>query len=184
MLYPRRARPTNHVIYVLASVLIVACDNPAPGEGVDHPQMEETEPTITAGSEAVRQADVPKTDPGTMVEAEIQELLPQGPRCAFAYTAESPPILAATVGGGVVRGVTKIHGRLVPLKAPEIIDFQALANGGTFIAEGVSLTVAPDADGDWQRGEANAERRPANLHFRLEQGLDVAYRGWYNCIEK
>lgn len=64
MLYIRRARPANRVVYVLAialaGVLIVACDNPAPGESIDHPRMEETEPTVTVGSEAVRQADIPR----------------------------------------------------------------------------------------------------------------------------
>lgn len=102
------------ITFLFTSVLVAACDNPAPGEGIDHPPMQKTQPTVTSGSQAVQSVDLPKTDLGTMVEAEFEELLPDGSRCTFAYTAESPPVLAAA-GTSDIQAVTKIHGRLVPL---------------------------------------------------------------------
>lgn len=177
-----RTRTSTCVTGLLASVLLVACDNPAPGEAVDHSLMQKTEPTVMSGSQAVQSVDIPKTDLGTMVEAEFEELLPTGPRCTFAYTAESPPVLAAAVEADV-QGVTKIHGHLVPLTAPETADFQALTSGGDFIAEGVRITVVPDAEAEWEVVADKAQRRQAELHFRLEQGLNVGYRGWYVCNE-
>lgn len=165
---------------VLLAAVLGACDNPAPGEGVDHPPMETTQPEVTTAPEAVRGADLPKTDPETMAEAEFETLLPAGPRCTFAYTAESPPILAAAVGTET-HGITKIHGRLVRLVAPATTDFEALTQGANFAADGLRVTVTPDPNAEWEPTTEEKQRRPAELHLTLEQGLNVGYRGWYIC---
>lgn len=181
-------RTTIYALLALVGVLVAACDNPAPGEGVDHPPMEKTQPAVTSGREAVRSADIPKSDPATMVEAEIRARVAEGPRCMFTYTAESRPVLAAGMATEMqdtngAQGITKIHGRLVPLVAPKIADFATLTGGGTFLGEGLSLTVVPDAEAQWDKTAEDTRRRRANLHFHLEQGLDVGYRGWYVCKE-
>lgn len=176
----RRNRPACFFTSILPVTLIMAaCDNPAPGEGMLRPLAEEPLPEVVPAAEALRSPDLTTLDPGTLDRAEIEKALPAGPQCSFKYTAESLPVLAAALppGSSHPQGVVKLYGRLVQLTGHLGQGREDLAEGATFTAEGMRLTIKPE-------GEANAKRRVANMQFKLDQGLLVGYRGWYGCTDK
>lgn len=156
-----------------AALLLTACGDPAPGEGVKKPLMSDPPPEIIGAREAVNTPDIPTIDPQTLVAAEIEKVLGAGPRCLFAYTAESPPVVALRVTGDTAgQGVVKVHGRLVKLAAQ-----RAEAGGFALSADGLSIKIEPAVAGD----AMPTEFREADMLFELEQGLRVGYRGWYRC---
>lgn len=157
----------------LAALLLSACGDPAPGEGMAKAPMSNPSPEIVSAREAVNTPDIPTIDPQTLDAAEIGKVLAAGRVCSFAYTAESPPVVALRMASDETgQGVVKIHGRLVQLVASR-------AESGSFLlkADGMRLGIdLPSADEG--RG---GEPREADLHFELEQGLRVGYHGWYRC---
>ncbi|BAP79898.1 V-type H(+)-translocating pyrophosphatase [Pseudomonas sp. MT-1] len=158
----------------LAALLLTACGDPAPGEGVKKPMMSGPPPEVVGAREAVGTPDIPTIDPQTLDAAEIEKVLVAGPRCLFAYTAESPPVVALRVtGDSAGQGVVKVHGRLVKLAAQ-----RADAGGFALSADGMSVKIQPADAGDEARP---TELREADMLFELEQGLRVGYRGWYRC---
>lgn len=178
-----RAQVASAKAAIVASsvIFLAACDNPAPGEAVEHQLMEKPMPVVVSASEALQTPDITATDPGTMKEAEIRKVLPLGFQCSFAYTAESLPILAGVLlsDGKTAQGVIKIHGRLVEIIAQDVASKSELVDGAVFAADGLKLEVRPDPLEDVS--ESVMHRRPADLVFELEQGLHVGYRGWYEC---
>lgn len=166
----------------LGLISLTACGDPAPGEGMEKPLAEEPMPEVVPGPVAVGTPDITTIDPATMNAAEIDNVVPPGPRCSFAFTAASPPVLVGGVNatGDAITGVVKLHGRLVELAAQHAKTIDELNAGATFTAQGIRLTVKPERE---EGGEVGERRRrwPANLLFELEQGLHVGYRGWYTC---
>lgn len=165
---------------IYGALLLTACGDPAPGEGIDFPKAMEPAPQIVSASEALNSANIPEVDLGTMDEAEIAKVIPPGPYCSFAYLKASPPVLAAAISGnGTAVGVIKIHGRLVKVTAQEV-RVEELADGAVFVTKGVRLEVTPDLNQDSTLDDGK-RRWPADLIFELEQGLHVGYHGWYSC---
>lgn len=158
----------------LAALLLTACGDPAPGKGVKEPLMSGPTPEVVSAREAVATPDIPTIDPQTLDTAEIEKVLGAGPRCLFAYTAESAPVVALELTGDKAgQGVLKIHGRLVKLAAR-----RTEAGGFDLSAEGMSVSIQP------AKGAGDAmptELTEADMLFELEQGLRVGYRGWYRC---
>lgn len=160
----------------LAALLLTACGDPAPGEGVKKPLMSDPPPEVVDARKAVHTPDIPTIDPQTLDAAEVDKVLGEGPRCIFAYTAESPPVVALQVtGDNAGQGVVKIHGRLVKLAAQ-----RAEAGGFALSGDGMSVAIEPAAAADDARP---TELREADMLFELEQGLRVGYRGWYRCAD-
>lgn len=158
----------------LAALLLTACGDPAPGEGVKKPLMSGPTPEVVSAREAVGTPDIPTIDPQTLDAAEIDKVLGAGPRCIFAYTAESAPVVALELTGDKAgQGVMKVHGRLVKLAAQ-----RAEAGGFALSTDGMSVSIQPAANA----GDAMpTELAEADMVFELEQGLRVGYRGWYRC---
>lgn len=174
----------SHVIYAVSAIsilLLTACGDPAPYEGIEKPPQAGTMPEVTSAAEAVKSAEIATVDLQTMETAEFEEIISAGPRCTFAYTSESQPVFAASMNseGGAV-GAVSIHGKLVRVMAREVKTFETLTRGATFTANGLQVEVIPDSDEDIERNE-DPRRQPANVIFELEQGLKVGYRGWYLC---
>ncbi|MGQ9424325.1 DUF305 domain-containing protein [Gilvimarinus sp. F26214L] len=146
-----------------------------------NPQMMEAPlPEVVPPEEALRSPNLAETDPASMDEAEIEKVIPRGPSCGFAYTAEGKPIFKTGLTEATAVAVVKIHGRLVQLRSEAVASFEELINGGSFHAGPIRVTVGP------VRGKSPEEldgsrRWPANMMFDLEQGLKVGYRGWYTC---
>lgn len=163
-------------VLLLAALALAGCGGPAPGEGVKQPLMRGPAPELVSLGEAVQAPDITAIDPQTMHQAEIEKALGAGPYCAFAYTAESPPVLAFKAAEGV-RGVIKIHGRLVMLGAEQAQQPATPAQGVALSTEGgrVEVRVANGSAG------SGGEPQVADMLFELEQGLRVGYRGWYRC---
>lgn len=162
-----------------STLILAACDNPAPGEGMPKPLAEGPLPSVVSVSEALSSPVLTAVDPGPLNQAEADKVLPPGPRCSFAYTAESPPVLIASPlpNTQMARGVVKLHGLLVEVNSQSIQGVESLAQGATFTAEGLRLEIKPEG------GEIGAQR-VANMKFELDQeGLLVGYRGWYSCSE-
>lgn len=156
----------------------------AKGEISMDPEVYRERPAQVASLEAaLRNPEIATLDPAPMQPAEVDKVLPAAPGCRFSLTAAGRPVLAAraTAGDGVVaEAVTKISGTLVPLRSVTANGFEGLLRGPTLRADGIRMVVqplrdeAPDAvDGVW--------RRKADLHFELERGLSVGYRGFYVC---
>lgn len=130
------------------------------------------DPPATVGTveQALNGTLVATLDPSPVPEAEADRVLPAGPRCTFARSPESEPILwVGRDGGG---GVTKLNGVIVPLQSAAAEE--AAADGGRWAADGLAMTVRPlFEEADW--------RSDAELVFSLEQGLEVGYRGFWSC---
>jgi hypothetical protein len=117
--------------------------------------------------DAIGRALISTLDPSPMPEAEAEQILEPGPRCAFNRSPETDPILWASEEGG--QAAMKLNGVLVPLQAGD-----ATESGARFTAAGVTMTVQPlGEDADW--------RSNADLVFALDQGLTVGYRGFWDC---
>ena len=173
------ARPARAAGALLtASLILAGCGDPAPGEGMKEPLMRGPAPELVSLREAVQTPNITAIDLQTLQRAEIEKVLGKGPYCAFAYTSESPPVLAFIATEGV-RGVIKIHGRLATLGAEQAPQQEALARGVALTTEGgrVEVRTADNESASVEAGEA----RVADLLFELEQGLHVGYRGWYSC---
>lgn len=175
---------TGRMFVALGLLWLTGCGDPAPGEGMEKPLAEEPMPEVVPGPVAVGTPDIPAIDPATMNQAEIAKVVPSGPRCSFAYTAASPPVLVGGVAAAKasITGVVKLHGRLVELTAQHAKTIDELRAGATFTAQGITLTVKPDRE-EGGEAEESQHRRPANLLFELDQGLHVGYRGWYTCTK-
>lgn len=170
-------------VFLLVFLLLAACGDPAPGEGMEKSMAEKTLPEIVSASTAIQSPDIPKIDPGTLDEAEIEKVISPGPRCEFSYTAQSPPVVAAGIGPDAgTQGVIKIHGRLVRMRANGIKNFESLISGGTFVADEVEFAVKPEMkEGELRNGD---RRRPAEALFTIRDEHSVGYYGWYTCKER
>lgn len=179
-----RARARGGVFSrALLLLLATGCGDPEPGEGMAKSMAEKTLPEIVSASTAIQSPDIPKIDPGTLDEAEIEKVIPPGPRCEFSYTADSPPVVAAGIGAdAAIQGVIKIHGRLVRMKAGDMKNFESLVSGGTFIADEVEFAVKPEMKAGEARG--GDRRWPAEALFTIRDEHSVGYYGWYACKER
>ena len=163
------------------SLLLSACGDPAPGEGVEQRPMHEPMPEIVSLDQALQTPVIPTVDLGTMHAAEIEKILGAGPLCFFAYTAGSPPVLAVqNAENGTGRGVIKVHGKLVELQQDAAPDYHGMGEPIALEAGGaqVKVTLAPETDID---GLDPGREYAADAVFTLDQGLKVGYRGWYRC---
>lgn len=178
-----RVRPGRFfTVVTLSAAVLAGCDDPAPRDAMDNSVMQAAPPEVMGAQQAINSPDILTIDPQTMQRAEIEKVLGKGPYCYYRYTAESPPILAASnaAQNERYRAVTKIHGRLVELTADQKPGYEKLTEGLVFTAEGLKLKVL--ADGKRQPESAKpGERVAAELHFSLEQGLNAGYLGWYDC---
>lgn len=172
----RHHRVRVYALILPSTLLMNACDNPAPGEGMPKPLAKGPMPEVVSANEALRSPDLTAVDPGTLNQAEVEKVLPSGPRCSYSYTEDSPPILVAVplMETPQAKGLVKLHSRLVEVRAQSVTGVESLAQGATFRTEGLSITIEPE-------GDAFAERTSANMKFQLDQGLLVGYRGWYDC---
>lgn len=166
---------------VLCTVfLLSACNDSGSPAGV---ASERPPADVVSAPEAVQSADIPGIDLGTLETADIEKVLPAGPRCSFAYTAASPPVLASALPAddddGAL-GVIKIHEKLVEVSAQESTSFEALTDGAIFTAEGVRIQVTP-LPNEEPEDQNGARRWRAELDFELKEQLKVGYGGWYTC---
>lgn len=167
---------------LLATALLLgACGDPAPGEGVEQRPMHEPMPEVVSLDQALQTPVIPTVDLGTMNAAEIEKALGAGPLCFFAYTAGSPPVLAMqNAENDTGRGVIKIHGKLVELRQNPAPDYHSGKGPIVLGAGGAQVKVELAADSDIERIEPDREYA-ADAVFTLDQGLEVGYRGWYRC---
>jgi hypothetical protein len=124
-------------------------------------------------SEAVRTADLTKTDLEPITDAELHRMRGSGPFCRFAYAPDDAPVAAATApAAGADRAVIKLHGRLVSMN----VRYQTLVGDGFELSsDDVTVVAAP------YEGAAGDEAREAEARLRIGQSLDVGYGGFYSC---
>ena len=128
------------------------------------------DPPAAPGSvdDALSNTLISTLDLAPMPKAEADQILSVADRCTFNRSPETDPVLwAAQDGSGAA---IKLNGILVSLGATD-----APQNGSAeFSAPGTTLSVRPlGDDADW--------RQNAELIFRLDEGLEVGYRGFYSC---
>lgn len=166
------------------TILLAAC-NMASSPAVENATtgMKDSGAQVVPAQQAVLQADLPGTDLDPMNEAEFAKVVEPGPYCSFAYTTSGNPVLVATpTPHGSVRGVIKLHGDLVEVTARNAMDLAGLARGTMLQADGIGIAVQPREKAD--RLDNGVTRREADLLFRLKQGLEVGYGGFYTCAEQ
>ncbi len=125
--------------------------------------------------QALSTADIAVLDPGFMTEAEIARLFPDGPACTFAYTSDSPAVLALGPADDGMAGLVKLSGDLVRL------DLQAggdIAAGAAPRTEGLAMQVSAPGGGALNAAGAMQE---ADLTLELDAGLSAGFRGFYRC---
>jgi hypothetical protein len=123
--------------------------------------------------DAVRTADLAKTDLEPITDAELQRTLRSESTCRFAYAPDAAPVAAATVPGpDTSRGVIKLHGRLVPMA----VRYETSVDQG-FELSGDEVTVVA-APYDPTGGE---EARDAEARLQIGNILEVGYGGFYEC---
>lgn len=87
-------------------------------------------------------------------------------------------ISSAEEGCSAWTGVTKIHGRLVPLRPLGADRRPELRRGAAVGSDGMTLRVrsleSDDGGGQWP-----LRPREAEMIFRFDEGLTVGYRGFY-----
>lgn len=166
----------------LGTAFLTGCGDPAPGEGMENSMMQEPSPEVMGAQQAINSPDISAIDPQTMEQAEVEKVLGDVPYCGYRYTAESPPILAIsdTDQGQGSQAVTKIHGRLVELSADQNPGYENLKKGLVLTAEGMEMRVVSDGEREPESAKPG-ELVTAELHFSLQQGLNIGYLGWYEC---
>ena len=152
------------------------------GRGIDALQEPAAQPRVVPASEAITSADIARIDLGELDEAEIERVLGRGARCAFSYSRDAGPVLAASLptdAGGSGKGVIKLHGLLVEATAQHTATTPSSASGLTLSAQGLQVAVDPQADGAGTTDGGSV--REANAHLQLDAGLSVGYGGFFRC---
>ena len=106
-------------------------------------------------------------DPAPMPAAEADRVLGAGERCTFNRSPATHPILWIERESGAA--AMKLNGVLVGLEAAG----DAQDGAARYSAPGTEITIRQLENGGWR---SNAE-----LVFRLDEGLEVGYRGFYEC---
>jgi hypothetical protein len=126
-------------------------------------------------AEAVRAADLAKTDLEPITDAKWQRVLSSLSVCQFAYAPDDGPVAVATApGAGDSRGVIKLHGRLVPMT----VRYPASPGDG-FELFSDDVAVAASTYG----GRAGSGAGEAEARLQIGKGLDVGYGGFYGCTQ-
>lgn len=124
---------------------------------------EDPPPRVGTLDDALGTVLISTLDLAPMNEAEADQVLSAGDRCAFNRSPEADPILWTGADGA--RGAMKLNGVLLALDRQE---------EGVYATGGATIAVRPlGDDADW--------RANADLLFRLEQGVEVGYRGFWSC---
>ncbi len=171
-------REISEMLYLIAAL--------ERGEGEPRPDIYKTEhdPQVMTVEAALNRTEVERVDLQPMTVAEAGRVVPPGPRCAFAWTADSRPILVAGPpgdGGDAVQGVVKLQGALVPVSlADGGGGFDALVAGPTLTTQGATVRVNHISGEDAETVDGR-RRWKADLVFEFERGLTLGYRGFYIC---
>lgn len=152
--------------------LIAAQEERGPDRVARH--VPEAPPRIVPVRQALESPDLARLDLGEMQPAEVDKALGSGPRCGFHYSRSAGPVAAAAMpGAGAGRGVAKLHGRLVELRAEPATD-----GGFRLGGDGLSIVVEP---GDPRPGVGGTWQEAAAV-LRLDSGLEVGYGGFLRCV--
>ncbi len=130
---------------------------------------------VVSLEQALSTADIPVLDPEFMSEEEIAQLFPAGPACTFAYTSDSPAVLAIGSVDDGMAGLVKLSGDLVRLDVPSDGD---VATGVAPRADGLAMQVSAPGGGALNAAGAMQE---ADLTLELDAGLTAGFRGFYRC---
>lgn len=174
-------RPLSAIVF--SAALLAACNmDSSPALENATTGLKDTGSEVVPAQQALLQADLAGVDLETMNEAEFSKVINPGPHCSFAYTGTGNPVLVAAPARDVVRGVIKLNGRLVEVTSPTAALFAELADGARFQSDGIAVAVQPRGEGD--RLDTGVLRREADALFKLKQGLEVGYGGFYTCAEQ
>lgn len=127
---------------------------------------------IVSSDQALSTAEIAILDAEFLNERDIAQLFPSGAKCTFNYTTTSKPALAIGEIDGSAAALLKISGDLVRLNAG--------STGATWEADGISVSLSA-TDGNDALEAANNNIQEANLVLDVDVGLQVGYRGFYNC---
>jgi hypothetical protein len=135
------------------------------------------EPTVEKmrAGEAVRTADLAKTDLEPLTDGELQRVIGSGAVCRFSFAPDGAPVAVATApGAGASRGVIKLHSRLVPMTVRYLA-----SSGGGFELSGDTITVVTSS----YEGNAGSGTRDAEARLQVGTDLEVGYGGFYSCTQ-
>lgn len=180
-IYEAQEREIAEMRYLIAQLDGNGTAAPMAGSGA----MTQPEPSaqVVTLAEALARTETATLHLQPIPAAEAAGVLPPGPGCEFAWTADSQPILiarASTVAEGGVVGIMKLQGALVPLVPVDAADFLGVTTGPTLTADGAEVRVTPAVSEQPSRTNGR-QRWDADLVFTLDQGRVVGYRGFYTC---
>lgn len=78
---------------LLALAAFAGCGSEAPDDKLN-PVRGQDIPRFVSPQEALETSEIPTIDPHTMTDAEISNVLGQGPFCAFRYVSDGDSVLA------------------------------------------------------------------------------------------
>lgn len=119
--------------------------------------------------DALANLTVSRLDLAPILKEQADQLLEKDLHCTFKPTAESQPFLWASAKGDLA--AVKLNGVQLRLEASE----PPKDNTASFSAPGIAITIRTLGEhADW--------RQNADLVFRLDNGLQVGYRGFSECL--
>lgn len=143
-------------------------------EGVQPTRKPASPAEVVPAREAVRTADVATTDLESITDAELQQAFGSGAICRFAYARGAAAVAAATApGADRIRGLIKLHGRLVPMN----VQYPTSARQGFELSSDAVRVVAVPNEGTAGTGVREAEAR-----LQVGDDLQVGYGGFFECM--
>lgn len=137
---------------------------------------------VASASEAVKQANLASVYPETMTTQEIGKVV-RGRSCQFTYTGVGDPVLVIEVdksGADPGRGVMKLNGKLVELRAATGRGQDLLVGTTIMEADGIRSIVRPNQERVESEGKGT-QRREASLRFEIDGVEEIGFWGFYTC---
>jgi hypothetical protein len=176
---PRVRKLADEIIYAqdkeIAEMRYLIAQIEATGDATGTTQDRQS--AIVSLDQALSTDNVATIDPEFLTGEDIALLDAANGRCSFAYTKDSPAVLAIGSGANGAAALIKLSGDLVRLDAPER---QSGDTALTFTADGISVWIAAP-DGDDLADTDQGTRQFADLVLRLDRGLQAGFRGYYVC---
>jgi len=158
--------------------LLAGCSRNDAADDAVNPRVGSSIARVVPAAEILAGANIPTLDPHTMADAQIEEVISTGLRCAFHYTSSGDPVLgiASEAAQSAPAGVVMINGNLVALQT-------APAEAGlVLVADEIRFTVT-SGNGD-STTPSPSSLEDATLVMQVGDQLNVGYRGYYGCAEE
>lgn len=123
-------------------------------------------------ADAVRTAELASTDLEPITDAELKRVFGASAICRFSFAAGEAPVAVAATSGDAGGGLSKVHGRLVPMA----VQYPAVQGRG-FELSSADVKIVTTAQGPAAAGGPH----DAESILTIGTNLEVGYGGFYDC---